>query len=196
MNLMKWNFEDSLCRNAQYKLHALRQIRKCLSLEKGKTLGNAFIDSQFNYAPLRWMFCRKGLYFKMQRIYHKILEVVYQPSKTCQEFIELSETVSIHQQHSRFLVNEVYKSTFYINPKFMCFFFTHKEIPYNLREGQVLPLPPARSIYYESNSVHFRGSLIWNNLPSYIKTSRSVYEFKNNIKNLKYTDCGCLICRT
>ena len=42
---------DKLCRNAQYKLHALRQIRKYLSLEKAKTLGNAFIDSQFNYAP-------------------------------------------------------------------------------------------------------------------------------------------------
>ena len=46
---------DKLCHNAQYKLHSLRQIRKYLSFE------NAFIDSQFNYAPLIWMFCRKGL---------------------------------------------------------------------------------------------------------------------------------------
>ena len=65
----------------------------------------------------------------------------------------------------------------------MCSFFTHEEIPYNLRKGQVLSLPPARSTYYGTNSVHFRGSLIWNNLPSYIKSSRSVCEFKNNIKN-------------
>ena len=42
------------------KDHALRRIRKYLSLEKAKMLGNAFIDSQFNYAPLIWMFCRKG----------------------------------------------------------------------------------------------------------------------------------------
>ena len=56
---------DKLCRNAQYKLHALRQIRKYLSLEKAKMLGNVFIDSQFNYTPLIWMFCRKGLYLKM-----------------------------------------------------------------------------------------------------------------------------------
>ena len=41
-----------LCRNAQYKLHALRRIRKYLSLEKAKMLGNAFLDSQFNYALL------------------------------------------------------------------------------------------------------------------------------------------------
>ena len=43
---------DKLCRNAQYKLHALREIRNYLSLEKAKMLCNAFIDSQFNYAPL------------------------------------------------------------------------------------------------------------------------------------------------
>ena len=187
---------DKLCRNAQYKLHALRRIRKYLSLEKAKMLGNAFIDSQFNYAPLIWMFCRKGLYLKMQKIHHKTLKVIYQSNKTYEELLELSETVSIHQRHLRFLVTEVHKSTSYLNPKFMCSFFTHKEIPYNLRKGQVLSLPPARSTYYGTNSVHFRGSLIWNNLPSYIKSSRSVCEFKNNIKNFRNIDCGCLICRT
>ena len=31
-------------------------------------LGNAFIDSQFNYAPLIWMFFKKRLYLKLQKI--------------------------------------------------------------------------------------------------------------------------------
>ena len=87
---------DKLCRNAQYKLHALRRIRKYLSLEKAKMLGNAFIDSQFNYASLLWMLCRKGLYLKMQKIHHKTLKVIYQPNKTYEDLLELSETVSIH----------------------------------------------------------------------------------------------------
>ena len=43
---------ENLCRKAQYKLHALRRIRNFLTIEKAKILGNAFIDSQFNYAPL------------------------------------------------------------------------------------------------------------------------------------------------
>ena len=182
-----------LCHNSQYKLHALRRIRKYLSLEKAKMLGNAFIDSQFNYAPLIWMFCRKGLYLKMQKIHHKTLKVIYQSNKTYEELLELSETVSIHQRHLRFLVTEVYKSTSYLNPKFMCSFFTHKEIPYNLRKGQVLSLPLARSTYYRTNSAHFWGSVIWNNLPSYRKSSRSVCAFENNIKNFRITDCSCLI---
>ena len=52
----------------QYKLHALRHIRKFLAIEKPRILGNAFIDSQFNYAPLLWMFCRTTLYSKIRKI--------------------------------------------------------------------------------------------------------------------------------
>ena len=58
---------DNLVRKAQHKLHALRRIRKFLTIEKAKILGNAFIDSQFNYAPLIWMFCRKTFYSKIEK---------------------------------------------------------------------------------------------------------------------------------
>ena len=36
---------DMLCSTANYKLHALRRIRKYLTLEKTKLLYNAFINS-------------------------------------------------------------------------------------------------------------------------------------------------------
>ena len=36
---------DNPCRTANYKLHALRRIRKYLSLEKVKLLCNAFTNS-------------------------------------------------------------------------------------------------------------------------------------------------------
>ena len=43
---------DNLFRDANYKLHALSHIRKYLTIKNTKLLGNAFIDSQFNCAPL------------------------------------------------------------------------------------------------------------------------------------------------
>ena len=128
---------DKFCGNAQYKPYALRRIRKYLNLKKAKMLGNAFIDTQFNYAPLIWMFCRKGLYLKIQKIHYKTLKLIYQSNNTYGELLELSETVIIRQRHLRFLVTEVCKSTSYLNSKFMCSFFTHKEIPYNLKKGLI-----------------------------------------------------------
>ena len=43
---------NMLCRRANYKLHALRRIRKYLTIEKSKLLYNAFINNQFNYASI------------------------------------------------------------------------------------------------------------------------------------------------
>ena len=62
-------------------------------------LCSAFIDSQFNYAPLIWVFCRKGLYLKMQKIHHKTLKVIYQSNKSYEELLELSETVKFITTH-------------------------------------------------------------------------------------------------
>ena len=50
---------DNLICKTQYKLHVLRRISKFFTIEKAKFLGNAFIDCQFNYAPLILMFCEK-----------------------------------------------------------------------------------------------------------------------------------------
>ena len=68
-------------KRSTYKPHAMRRIRKSLTLEKAKILGNVFIDSQFNYASLLWMFCRfcrKTLNLKLGKIHHKNLKVIYE----------------------------------------------------------------------------------------------------------------------
>ena len=89
---------DNLVRKAQYKLHALRRIRKFLTIEKAKILGNAFIDSQFNYAPLIWMFCRKTLYSKIEKIHHRTFKVVYGIDDSHSNLLLSSNSVSIHQR--------------------------------------------------------------------------------------------------
>ena len=53
---------ETLCRNGSYKLHALRRIRKDLTPDKARLLYNAFINSQFSYTSIIWMFCRKTDY--------------------------------------------------------------------------------------------------------------------------------------
>ena len=89
---------------------------------------------------------------------------------------------------------KIYKSRTQINPEFMWPYFTYNGISFNLRKGPILYLPSTHSTYYDTNSVHFRGSLIWNNLPRNIKSSKSLSEFKTKVKNFGNIDCGCVIC--
>ena len=135
------------------------------------------------------------LYSKIEKIHHRTLKVIYQSNDTYENLLLQSNTVSVHQRHLRFLMIEIYKSISQLNPQFMWSFFTHKDIPYNLRKGPILGLPKTHSFYYGTNAIHFRGSLIWNNLPAVVKSSKSLFEFKNKIKNIGDIDCGCLICR-
>ena len=110
---------ENLCRTAQYKLHALTRIRKYLTLDKAILLGNTFINSQFNYAPLIWMFCRKTLYHKIEKIHHRTLKVIYQSKESYENLLLESSSVSVHQRHLCFLVTEIYKSAMQVNPEFM-----------------------------------------------------------------------------
>ena len=50
---------DKLCKTARFKLHALRRIIKFLTLEQAKLFANSFVNSQFGYSPLIWMFTSK-----------------------------------------------------------------------------------------------------------------------------------------
>ena len=59
----------------------------------------------------------------------------------------------------RILATEVFKSLADLNPDFMKSYFTIKEIPYCLRNGNFLKIPPARSTRYGTNSILFRACL-------------------------------------
>ena len=141
------------------------------------------------------MFCHKATYLKMQKIHHKSLKVIYQSDASYDDLLQLSNSVSLHLRHLQFVLTETYKSTGTLNSQLMWSYFKYRKVPYNLRRGPVLFIPPARSTIYGTNSEHFLGSFIWNKWSNLIKSSRrSISECKNVIKQIGNTDCGCVIC--
>ena len=92
--------------------------------------------------------------------FHKTLKVIYESNDIYDNLLFQSNTVSVHQRHLIFLMAEIYKSISQLNLEFMWSYFTHKDMPYNLRKGPFLDLPKTYSFYYGTNAVHFRGSLI------------------------------------
>ena len=104
------NHIDKLCRKASYKLYVLRHIRPFLSKEKARLLANAFIDCQFLYAPLIWMFASKSSINKICKIHFRTLQIVDNVhDKSYEDLLAVSNDVSVHQKHLRILAIEVYK---------------------------------------------------------------------------------------
>ena len=156
------------------------------------------------------MFAGKTLINKICKIHHRTLQVVYDDvNKSYDELLELNKDLSFRQRHLRYLTIEVFKSIMHLNPQFIWSYFEEKPMPYNLRDGSKLALPKTKSSRFGSklalpktkssrfgiNSLRFRGSLLWNNLPVSVQNCQSLNEFKLELKNLGNIHCTCLICR-
>ena len=187
---------EELCRKAAYKLHAWLRIRRYLTVEIAKLLANAFINSQFTYALLIWMFAGKSSIVKICNIHFRTLQIVYNNyDKSYHDLLNFSNDVYIYQKHLRFLAIEAYKSLMIINPELMWEFFNKNPLQYNLRKRDIVYLPPARSSSYGINSLAFRGILLCNSLPSNVKQSHNLKKFKLKLRNLGNIHCTCVVCR-
>ena len=70
----KLTFHDhvsELCKKASKKLHALSRISHYMNINKRRVIMKAFIDSQFGYCPLIWMFHSRTLNNKINKIQEK-----------------------------------------------------------------------------------------------------------------------------
>ena len=73
----------------------------------------------------------------------------------------------------------------HFNPEFMRNYFNENPILCNLRKGSRLLIPPAKSVNFGINSLTFRGSLLWNNLPLRLKNSQTIDELELELNNLE-----------
>ena len=76
----KLNFNEhiaNICKKATQKLHALARIAQYLDSHKLKLKMKTFIESQFNYCPLTWMFCSRTLNNKINKLHERSLKIVY-----------------------------------------------------------------------------------------------------------------------
>ena len=90
---------------------------------------------------------------------------------------------AIHTRNLQKLMLEVYKYLTSGNPSFLWDFFKCKPVNNNLRVTDLVQLPDTRTLRYGTDSLAFRGSILWNKLPDTIKSADSVSQFKNNIKD-------------
>ena len=67
--------------------------------------------------------------------------------------------------------------------------------PYTLRSGNSFQTYNVRTVYNGTETVSFRGPKTWGMVPSHIKTSKSLKEFKRRIRNWTPEGCECGLCK-
>ena len=74
--------------------------------------------------------------------------------------------------------------------------FQTNDCPYELRNARILASKHKSTVKYGINTIPFRGSQIWQNIPSEIRNSESLSLFKSNIKQIQSLPCRCKTCRS
>ena len=193
------NFSEhasNLCTKASNKLHALARISQYMNYNQKRIIMKTFIQSQFGYCPLIWMFCGRTINKRINRIQERSLRIVYNDyESTYNDLLTNDKSFTVHHRNIQTLAIEIYKVINDISPAIMKEIFVVKENRrYNSKE--LFETHNIHTEHYGKESLSYLGPKIWSIVPNNIKTLPSLKSFKQNIRKWKPDNCPCKLCKT
>ena len=193
------NFENhvlGLIRKGNQKLHALARISKYMDHAKLRILMKTFIESQFNYCPLVWMFHSRTVNNKINKLHERALRLVYKNvDSSFQELLNIDNSKTVHQKNLQRLAIEMYKVKNNIAPLPMQELFIENSDHHSLRSKRFWNVPRVRTTAFGTETIRFRGPKIWENLPLNLREAETLPIFKSKIKDLRNIHCTCRLCK-
>ena len=100
-----------LCSKANQKLSALSRMANLLYFNKRRTFFKAFLESQFKYCPIVWMFHIRRTNNKINRIHERSPRIVYDDGvSTFHQLLAVGKSFCLHHQNIQRLLTEIYKA--------------------------------------------------------------------------------------
>lgn len=185
-----------LCKKVGQKVTALARIVMILPFNKRRIILKTFIESQFSYCPLIWMFCSRQMNRKINHVHERALRLVYRDfNSTFEELLNKDKSVCIHHRNIHQVAIEMYKVKNNLSPPLMRELFKYNTYGHNTRMGDKFLRPNVNKVYKGVNSLRNFGPIVWNTmLPNTIKQCTSLLAFKNSIKSWIPNNCPCRLC--
>ena len=101
---------NDICAKANHKLSVLSRMCSFLCQNKKRVIFKSFVESQFKYYSLIWMFCSRKSNNKINRLHERSLRIVYNDySSSFDELLSRDHSVLFHYQNIHRLAIEIYK---------------------------------------------------------------------------------------
>ena len=110
--------------------------------------------------------------------------------------LDIDDSVTTHHRNLQKLAVEMYKIKSHLSPTPVLELFTEKVHKHNLRNKRSWETNNARTVKYGTETMRYMGPKTWVLVPTEIKESKSLLEFKQRINRWKPKDCTCRLCKT
>ena len=193
------DFDDyvfTLCKKAGKKSSALSRISNYMSFERKRILLKAFIESQFGYCPLTWMFHSRKANNKINYIHERALRIVDKDNESSFEnLLKKDNYICIHHKNIPSLAIELFKVKNNLSNTIMCDIFETRNINYNLRSQADFAGTNVNTTSFGLNSLRYLATKIWDIVPNEIKLAENLDLFKEKIKKWGPKRCHCRLCK-
>ena len=154
---------------------------------------NTFLNSQFGYCPLLWMFHSRKLNECINRIQEKALRLVYKDkTSTYQELLRLDNSVTIHLRYLQILATEIFKWKRNLSPHHI---FKTNKTKYSLRNYTNRAVGRVKTTAYGTETVIHRAPLTWQLVPDHMKDFKNLLDVKQKRKTWIPEECECNLCK-
>ena len=102
-------YVSSLCKKVGKRLSVLARLSNFMSLNQRRTLMKTFIESQFSYCPLIWMFHGRIVNKKNNHLHESAQHVVYKDYVSSSEDLK-GINLTIHHRNIQSLAIELFKA--------------------------------------------------------------------------------------
>ena len=143
------------------------------------------------------MFCTKPSLHRINYIHYRCLHLIQQNYRS--EFERLLENANeklVHQKCIKFLLIEIYKYLNRLSPDIMNIIFKLGQNTHNLRNFHAFESQNPKTKKFGLDSIVYRASQLWKNVPEEIRNSPSLLIFKESVKKVPFISCSCQCCKT
>ena len=165
-NLLFDEYVLNQCKKAGRKLSASTRICKFMSFERRRTLMKSFIESQFGYCPLVWMFCGRKSNNRIKHLHERALRIVYNENQSSfEDLLRKDRSVSIHHRYTRSFAIEIYQIKSNMSTPIMSELFEKRNLNYNLRSQTDFSLHSVNTVAYLLKSLKYFAGKVWSIVP-------------------------------
>ena len=183
-----------MCKKVSGKVSALARMVKILPFDKKRLLLKTFVESQFSYCPLIWMFCSRKMNKKINHIHERALRLVYDDYITSFEDLLIKDnSVSIHLRNIQKVAIEMFKVKNNLCPEFIKSLF--HQLPSRTRSKALFHRQHVNKVYKGEYSIRSFGPIVWDTMvPVNLKKITKLADFKNEISKRIPNNCACRLC--